>query len=382
MTDYYKILGVEHDASDDDIRKAYRKLSRKYHPDIAGQEFEEKFKEVNNAYDVLSNPEKRRMVDMGVDPNSPSASAGPGGAAGYADMGDIFSQFFTGSFGGSHGPTPRVHPGDDTLAEARIDLKTAIFGGVTKIRVTTFGLCQDCSGSGSSDGSQPTVCPQCHGSGYLQKVVRTMLGQMMSTAPCEHCEGHGNVIEHVCPNCQGHGRVRTVREVGVNIPAGIRDDSRLRLASQGAVGECGGPAGDLYVDIHIHPDRLFTRDGDDLHCWIDVPMTWAALGHELTIETFDGTKKITIPAGLQHGQTIILDDLGARVLRSQTERGKLVVHINVIVPTKMSQEEEDLLRKFARLHDAHMPDIMQRSFTHSSGERKSFFSKLKDAFTA
>ena len=203
MADYYEVLGVDKSASDDEIKKAYRKMSRKYHPDIAGPEYEDKFKEVNNAYAVLSDPDKRRMYDSGVDPNDPNAG-GFGGASGFGmgDMSDIFGQFFGGAFsGGSQGPVPRTQPGRDALASATIDLK--VFGGTTHIKINTFGLCQQCGGSGTANGSQPTTCPDCHGQGFRQKVVRTMLGQMMTSAPCERCEGHGTVISDPCPSCMG-----------------------------------------------------------------------------------------------------------------------------------------------------------------------------------
>lgn len=381
MTDYYKILGIEHDASDEDIRKAYRKMSRKYHPDIAGAEFEDKFKEVNTAYEVLSDPQKRRMVDMGVDPLNPSSGAASSAAgAGFADMGDLFGQFFSGSFG-SQGPIPRVQPGQDCLADATIDLKTAIFGGNATIRVPAFGVCKDCGGSGSADQSQPVTCPQCHGSGFYQKVMRTMLGQVMSSAPCDRCEGHGNVIENPCANCHGHGRVRTIREVGVNVPAGIREDSRLRLSGQGSVGECAGPAGDLYVDIHIRPDKLFTRDGDNLHCWITIPMTWAMLGHNTSIETFDGKRDIEIPEGAQYDDTITLEGLGACMLRSTSqERGDLIIHVRIETPTKLNDEQRQLIERFQQSRDDMHHDVHQHAFTQRSQERKGFFSKLKDAF--
>ncbi len=381
MTDYYKVLGVDHNASDDEIRKAYRKMSRKYHPDIAGAEFEDKFKEVNAAYDVLSNPEKRRMVDMGIDPNDPSAGRAGAGAAGFSDMGmgDIFSQFFGGSFGTSQGPIPRVQPGDDALAEARIDLRTAIFGGNAHVRLTAFGVCGDCNGSGSADNLPPEQCSQCHGSGFCQKVVRTMLGQMMSTMPCDKCEGHGTIIRNLCQNCHGHGRIRAVREVGVNVPAGILDGSRLRLASQGSVGECGGPAGDLYVDIHIRADKHFARNEDDLHCYITIPMSWAILGHNIELETFDGKQKVTIPEGCQNEDTITLPNLGVTKLRSK-ERGNIVVHVLVQTPTKLSDEERALIEKFAGLHDGNVKQVHQNSFNEQSNDRKGFFSKLKEAF--
>ena len=300
--------------------------SRKYHPDIAGPEYEDKFKEVNSAYEVLSDPEKRRMYDAGVDPNNPQASQG----ASAFDMGDVFNQFFGGGFGGAtQGPIPRTQPGRDALAQVSVNMKTAIFGGVVRTPISTYGLCQECGGSGAQKGTSPITCPVCNGKGYAQKVVRTLLGQMMSQAPCERCQGHGTIIEHPCPVCDGHGRVRTRREVGVNVPAGVADGSRLRLASQGEVGEGGGAAGDLYVDITIKPDKRYTRSGQDLHCWIAVPMTWAVLGHQVELETFDGHRKVEIPAGCQPDQEITIKGLGVTRLGNREERGDIIVHVLV-----------------------------------------------------
>ena len=386
MADYYEVLGVDRTANDDEIKKAYRRMSRKYHPDIAGPEFEDKFKEVNNAYEVLSDPDKRRMYDSGVDPNNPNASAGFGasGFGGMGDMGDVFSTFFGGAFGGgSQGPTPRTQPGRDALASMTIDLKTAVFGGTEQVRITTFGLCPDCSGSGSADGSKPSTCPDCHGSGYRQKVVRTMLGQMMTSAPCERCEGHGDVISKPCPSCRGHGRVRVTRNVGVKVPAGIGDDSRLRLASQGEVGEGGGPAGDLYVDIRIRSNKQFTRDGDDLHCWVRVPMSWAVLGHDLEIDTFDGERTVTVPAGCQPEDTVTLKGLGVTRMREQGERGDLIAHIAVEIPTRLDDEERSLIERFAASHDGDATRVAQSSRPATGGQsgKKGFFSKLKDALS-
>ena len=380
MADYYEVLGVDRSASDDDIKKAYRKMSRKYHPDLAGPEFEEQYKEVNNAYEVLSDPEKRRMYDAGVDPNNPNAG-GFGGGFGMGDMGDIFGQFFGGAFGGGgQGPIPRTQPGRDSLASASVDLKTVVFGGTAHVKINTFGLCQECGGSGAVGGAQPVTCPDCHGQGYMQKVVRTMLGQMMTSAPCERCEGHGTIIPNPCPSCMGHGRVRTTRTVGVTIPAGISDNSRLRLANQGEVGEGGGAAGDLYIDVRIKADKQYTRNGDDLHCWIQVPMTWAVLGHDLQVETFDGAQNVTIPAGCQPEDTVTLKGLGVTRLRSNGERGDLVAHVAVRIPTKLSDEERDLIERFEASHDADATHVAQSS-RPTAGAKKGFFSKLKDALS-
>lgn len=378
MADYYEVLGIDRSASDEDIKKAYRKMSRKYHPDIAGPEFEEQYKEVNNAYEVLSNPEKRRMYDAGVDPNNPNAGGFSGGF-GMGDMGDIFGQFFGGAFGGgSQGPVPRTQPGRDSLASASVDLKTVVFGGTVQVKINTFGLCQDCGGSGTVGGAQPTTCPDCHGQGYMQKVVRTMLGQMMTSAPCERCEGHGTIISDPCPSCMGHGRVRTTRTVGVAIPAGINDNSRLRLANQGEVGEGGGAAGDLYIDVRVKADKQYTRNGDDLHCWIQVPMSWAVLGHDLEIDTFDGKQHVTIPAGCQPEDTVTLKGLGVTRLRANGERGDLIAHVAVRIPTKLNDEERDLIERFEASHDSDATHVAQSS-RPASNTKKGFFSKLKDA---
>ncbi|WEV71697.1 molecular chaperone DnaJ [Bifidobacterium sp. ESL0790] len=377
MTDYYEVLGVERSASDEQIKKAYRKMSRKYHPDIAGPEYEDKFKEVNNAYEVLSDPDKKRMYDSGVDPNDPNASAGFS-SAGFGDMGDIFGQFFGNAFGGGNqGPIPRTQPGRDSLATASIDLKTTVFGGTAQVTINTFGLCPECGGTGTANDEKPVTCPDCQGRGMRQKVVRSMLGQMMTTAPCERCEGHGTIIEHPCPKCQGHGRIRTSRKVGVSVPAGIDDNTRLRLAHQGEVGEGGGAAGDLYVDIRVKRDKQFTREGDDLHCWIQIPMSWAVLGHQLDIETFDGKQEIDIPEGCQPEQTVSLKGLGVAKVKRPQERGDLVAHFSVHIPTKLSNDERELITKFGKSHDKGKAQVKQSS--RPAGERKGFFSKLKDA---
>ena len=338
MADYYEVLGVDRGASDQDIKRAYRKLSRKYHPDIAGPEYEDKFKEVNNAYEVLSDPEKRRMYDAGVDPNNPQASQG----AGAFDMGDVFNQFFGGGFGGAtQGPIPRTQPGRDALAQVSVDMKTAIFGGVVRTPISTYGLCQECGGSGAQKGTSPVTCPVCN----------------------------------------GHGRVHTRREVGVNVPAGVADGSRLRLASQGEVGEGGGAAGDLYVDITIKPDKRYTRSGQDLHCWIAVPMTWAVLGHQVELETFDGQRQVDIPAGCQPDQEITIKGLGVTRLGNREERGDIIVHVLVQIPTKLDDDQRRLIEDFANSHDSEAKQVPQSAKPAGVGGRKGIFGKLKDIFS-
>lgn len=376
--DYYETLGVSRDATQDEIKKAYRKLSRKYHPDLAGPEFEDKFKAVNNAYDVLSDPDKRRMYDMGADPNSPG-----GGAQSFqGGFGDIFTDLFGSAFGatGGSGPIPRTQPGRDARAVMDIDLKTAVFGGTSNLDISTYQVCTTCHGTGCEGDTKPTQCPDCKGRGSVQHVQNTLLGQMMTETPCNRCGGHGTVIEHPCPTCQGHGRVRTKRTVTVNVPAGVDDNTRIRLNHQGEVGEGGGPAGDLYVDIRVKKDDTFTREGDDLHSWVRIPLTWAALGHTSKVATFDGTKEVEIPAGSQTGSTIELKGLGVTSLRDSKQRGNIIIHLIVETPTKLTDEQKKLLEKFAESRkDADYEP--QPGSEVKIPKSKGFFGKLKDALS-
>lgn len=377
--DYYKILGVSRDAGQEEIQKAYRKLSRQYHPDIAGKEFEDKFKEINEAYSVLSDPEKRRQYDMGA-----SSFSGGGAGAGFSPMdfsnlGDIFGQFFGGGspFGGApSSPIPRESRGGDDLVSLTVSLKDAVFGAEKQIEVTTFAKCKACDGTGSKSKSAPAVCPSCHGTGLKRQVQRSILGQILTTAPCPECQGHGTVIADPCPECQGTGRMRVKRTIEVKIPAGIEDGTRIKLAGQGEAGQLGGPAGDLYVQVHIAPNREFTRKGQDLHCWLSIPMTWAALGTGTSISTFDGEKELEIPAGTQYGQTVVMPGLG--LPKSEKERGDMVVHIQIEIPTGLSGEQKELLKKFASLHDSGAGANMQAA--QEMKPKKGIFARMKDAF--
>ena len=381
MADYYETLGVERTASQEEIKKAYRKLSRKYHPDIAGPEFEDKFKEVNAAYEVLSDPDKRRMFDQGVDPNDPNGGFG-GGSYAAGDMGDILNMVNTmfggfSGFGGPQGPVPRTQRGKDSLARATITLKDAVFGVTANVPVDTYGLCPTCKGTGAKQGSRPVTCKACSGHGFVQKARRGMLGMTMSIEPCDQCGGHGTIIENPCDQCGGHGRVRARRNVGVRIPAGVEDGTRIRLSGQGEVGEGGGPAGDLYIDVTVAKEDSFTRDGDDLHCWVSVPMTWAALGHAMSIDTFDGPRELRVPAGAQPEDTIVLKGLGVAKLRESGQRGDLVAHLNVVVPTKLNARQRQLLEEFSAIggDEAHRPQQQGRPVKPKG---KGFFGKLKD----
>lgn len=376
-SDYYQILGVPRDASQDEIQKAYRKLSRQYHPDIAGKQYEDKFKEINEAYSVLSDPKKREEYDRGPGPYS----AGSGGAGfspmGFTNLDDLFGQFFGGSpFGEAHGsPIPRENRGGDEITSVTVSLKDAVFGTVKQIEIPTFGKCPACKGTGSKSQSAPIVCPSCHGTGVKQQIQRSILGQIMTSAPCPQCQGHGTIIPDPCPQCQGTGRVRVKRTVEVKIPAGIEDGTRIKLAGQGEAGQLGGPAGDLYIEVHVSQDREFTRKGQDLHCWLSIPMTWAALGAKTTISTFDGKKELEIPAGIQYGQTVEMPGLG--LPKSEKDRGDIVVHVQIQIPTSLTSQQKELLEQFASSHDSEAGGNMQAA--QEIKPKKGIFARMKDA---
>lgn len=320
------------------------------------------------------------MFDMGVDPNDPRGGAGYGGGQPFGgfDMGDVFGQFFDAFGGGTgNGPIPRSQPGRDQLEELTIDLRTAVFGAEQHLKFSTYGTCQNCEGTGSEHEEPPITCPTCHGSGYTQKVVRTLLGQMMTSVPCETCQGHGNIFQHPCTQCQGSGRVRTERDVVIPVPGGVQNDSRLRVPGQGEAGECNGQPGDLYVDITVRKDERFTRQGDDLHCWIRVPMTWAVLGHAMEIDSFDGKQQLDIPAGTQPEQTVEIKNLGMTKLNDKDQRGNLIVHINVQIPTKLSDSERSLMEQFAQQQKDEKP--VRQSSQPATPQKRGFFSKIKDA---
>jgi molecular chaperone DnaJ len=376
--DYYAILGVNRDATPDDIKRAYRKLARQYHPDINSEPgAQEKFKEINAAYEVLSDPQKRQVVDMGADPLAPGGGAGPAGPGGpggpFVGFQDIMDAFFgtSGGAGGSRGPRPRTRPGSDALIRLDLDLEETAFGIEAPLTVDTAVVCGTCQGAGTAPGTHPTTCEMCGGRGEVQTVQRTFLGQVMTTRPCANCQGFGTVIPNPCPQCSGDGRVRTRRTITVKIPAGVEDGMRIRLAGQGEVGAGGGPPGDLYVEIHERPHDVFSRKNEDLHCRVVLPMTAAALGTNLTIKSLDGEESVEVKAGTQHGSTLRIRGRGVPRLRGNG-RGDLFVHLDVKTPTKLDAEQEKLLRELSRL----------RGEEHIETTRPTggFFSRMRDAF--
>src|SRR4029453_15835487 len=298
--DYYGILGVGRDATDDDIKRAYRKLARQYHPDVnPDPAAHEKFKDINAAYEVLSDDQKRQIVDLGGDPLAPGGggAGGPGGPGGGPFVGfqDIMDAFFGSAAGGAPpGPPPPPRPGADAILRLELDLVETAFGVEAPITVDTAVLCTQCSGAGTAPGTHLATCETCGGRGEVQSVQRTFLGQVVSSRPCATCQGHGTVIPTPCPTCAGDGRIRTRRSLTVKIPAGVEDGMRIRLAQQGEVGPGGGTAGDLYGEIHERPHDVYSRKGDDLPCRVPLPMTAAALGTRLTIKTLDSEEGIEV----------------------------------------------------------------------------------------
>ncbi|KAZ83481.1 molecular chaperone DnaJ [Mycobacterium tuberculosis] len=377
--DYYGLLGVSKNASDADIKRAYRKLARELHPDVNPDEAAQaKFKEISVAYEVLSDLDKRRIVDLGGDPLE-SAAAGGNGFGGFGGLGDVFEAFFGGGFGGgaaSRGPIGRVRPGSDSLLRMRLDLEECATGVTKQVTVDTAVLCDRCQGKGTNGDSVPIPCDTCGGRGEVQTVQRSLLGQMLTSRPCPTCRGVGVVIPDPCQQCMGDGRIRARREISVKIPAGVGDGMRVRLAAQGEVGPGGGPAGDLYVEVHEQAHDVFVREGDHLHCTVSVPMVDAALGVTVTVDAIlDGLSEITIPPGTQPGSVITLRGRGMPHLRSNT-RGDLHVHVEVVVPTRLDHQDIELLRELKGRRDREVADVRS---THAAAG--GLFSRLRETFT-
>ena len=373
MSDYYEVLGVSRDASADEIKKAYRKLARQLHPDVnAGPEAEEQFKEVGRAYEVLSNQQKRQLYDLGADPGASGGGFGPG--FGFSD---IFETFFgaAAGTGGGRGPSARQRRGQDALIRIEVDLAEAAFGGQRDLKLDTAVICPVCTGSCCAPGSSPQTCSVCRGRGQIQRVARSFLGQVMTTAPCSACQGFGTVIPSPCLECSGEGRVRSARSLTIKVPAGVDTGTRIQLTGQGEVGPAGGPPGDLYVEVVERPHPTFSRRGDDLHCTIEVPVTAAALGTTLELTTLDGVEQLDVRPGAQSGEATTMRGLGVNHLRGGG-RGDLIVHLAVLTPTRLDDEQEALLRRLAVLRDEERP-----SGRLAPAQQGSVFAKLRDKFS-
>jgi molecular chaperone DnaJ len=362
-TDFYDLLGVARNASDDELKKAYRAKARELHPDANPDDptAEERFKQVSIAYEVLKDPEKRRRYDQ-----FGAAGFENGGGGGNADfgfgggLGDIFEAFFGGS-----GRPPR---GQDMEVVAELDFEHAVFGTETEVKLRQPVACDSCSATGAAPGTTASTCGTCQGSGEVRQIRNSLLGQMVTSAPCGRCRGMGMTIETPCPTCRGEGRRTEERTYTFTVPAGVDSGSGIRLTGRGAAGPRGGPNGNLIVHIRVKPHPRFERHGIDLVHVLDVAMTQAALGVHIPFETLDGLEDLVIPAGSQNGRVFRLRGRGVPQLNGRG-RGDLIVQINVVVPTGLSKTDEELLRRFA---DARGEDV--------SPPDKSLLGKIKSAF--
>ncbi|RRD23888.1 molecular chaperone DnaJ [Actinomyces bowdenii] len=348
MTNYYEVLGVSRDASAEEIKKAYRKKARQLHPDVAGPGHEEEFKEVSTAYEVLSDADKRQMYDLGGEDALRGGSFNGGFAgADFGDLGGIFQSFFGGA-AGARGPASRARRGQDSLVAVEVELSDVAFGATRTIPVDTYATCTTCGGSCCAPGTEPVTCSQCNGTGSIQRMTRTLLGQVMTASPCPGCQGYGTVIVTPCKDCSGEGRRHVRQDLEVSIPAGVSTGTRIRMSGRGEAGPAGGPHGDLYLEIHEKPHEFLERDGDDLYTELRVPMTAAALGASFTLQTLDGDRQVTVRAGSQPGDEVVLDGLGVGRLRRKG-RGDLHVSIVVETPTRLDDKQRQLLAELARL---------------------------------
>ena len=370
--DFYEVLGVGKNASDDEIKKAYRKLAMKYHPDRNpdSKGAEEKFKEAKEAYEMLSDPQKKEAYDRyghaGVDPNRGGGGFGAGGAGGFADaFGDIFGDIFGG--GGRSRGGPQVYRGADLRYNLDITLEQAAHGFDTTIRVPSWDSCDTCHGSGAKPGTQPVTCTTCGGHGQ----VRMQQGFFSIQQTCPKCHGSGKMIPDPCSACGGAGRIKRNKTLEVKIPAGIDDGMRIRSSGNGEPGLNNGPAGDLYVEIHIQPHPVFQREGDDLHCEMPISFARAALGGEIEVPTLNGKASFTIPEGTQSGKIFRLRGKGIKGVRSGYA-GDLFCHVAVETPVKLTEQQKELLREFER-------STTEGGSRHSP-QSKSWKDKVKEFF--
>ena len=386
--DYYEVLGIGKNATDAEIKSAYRKLAKKYHPDLnpGNKEAEEKFKEVNEANDVLSDPQKRQRYDQfgfaGVDPNYAAANGGGaggfGGGFGGVDLGDIFGDIFGGGFGGGFGGfgggsstrtanAPRK--GHDIQASVILTFEEAAHGCSKKITINRQDTCPDCGGTGAAKGTSPETCPDCGGRGYVVTQQRTPFGVMQSQQPCSHCGGRGTIIRNPCKTCRGTGKTAARKSLEINIPAGIDDDQNIALRGQGDAGSNGGPAGDVIVHVTVKADPMFERDGYDVTIHVPITFSQAVLGDDVEVPTVDGRIVQHIPEGTQSGTKFRLRGQGIQYLNGRG-RGDQYVIVDVELPKKVTRAQREALKAF---EDSMKEDNYEK--------RKGFFKNLRDRFS-
>jgi molecular chaperone DnaJ len=367
--DYYDVLGIRRGASEDDIRKAYRKLAFQYHPDRNTEaRASERFKEIQEAYEVLSNRDRRSAYDrFGHAAVNGGLGGDPFGRAAGFGIEDIFETFFGGARAGV-GQRQRVRVGADLRVDLRLSFEEAVFGSEREVSFAKHETCNHCSGKGFEPGSQPVSCVRCGGSGEVRRVHQNFFGQFVNVSICDRCNGHGTVITDPCKECRGEGTIRVSRKLQVSIPAGIDDDSQIRLSGEGEAGPNGGPPGNLYVAVHVEPHRYFRRQGN--HLLVDMPINiaQAALGAEMEIPTLDGNEVVKIPPGTQSGRVVRLRGKGVPYLNGGG-RGDLQVRLRVETPTQLTSEQRELLKQLAATFDQ-----------KAKSQERDFFDKIRDVF--
>ncbi len=373
--DYYEVLGVEKNASDAELKKAYRKLAMKYHPDQnpGDKAAEERFKEINEAYEVLSDPDKKARYDQygfaGVDPNF-NPGFGGGGGFGFGDLGDILGDFFGGfgGFGGGGSRRSAPQKGQNITAQVEITFEEAAFGTEKEITIPVVENCAKCGGTGCRDGAAPETCPECRGTGTVRTTRQTAFGTFAQQSACPKCGGTGQLIKDPCPTCKGKGKVRRNKKLSVQIPAGIDNGQSVRVRGEGNVGSHGGPRGDLLVAVAVKRHKLFRRDGANVLCEMPITFTQAALGADIEVPTLDGKVRYHVPEGTQTGSTFRLKGKGMYYVGYKT-RGDQYVTVVVETPTSLTREQKELLRK-----------LENTAGEETQPKRKGFFEKLKDNF--
>jgi molecular chaperone DnaJ len=368
VADHYEVLGVDRGASADEIKRAYRKLARELHPDVNPSAVaSDQFKLVTHAYDVLSDPQQRQQYDLG--------GQGGLGGGGFGGFGDIFETFFGAAAGGGggnqRGPRSRKERGQDALLRVELDLDEVIFGSKRDLDIQTAVLCETCDGSCCAPGTFPQTCDICNGTGSIQRTVRSLLGNVMTSSPCGTCRGFGTVIPNPCPTCQGQGRVRATRTAKIDIPAGVDTGLRIQLPGQGEIGPAGGPAGDLFLEIKVKHHDIFSRNGDDLLATLEVQMTDAILGTTTVLKGLDGEVQVEIKPGIQSAEVITIKDRGITHLRG-SGRGDLKIGVQVVTPTRLGAAEQALIRQFAGSRKSVEPHLAQF--------QQGLFAKLRDRF--
>jgi molecular chaperone DnaJ len=377
--DYYEVLGIERTAAAAEIKTAYRKLARQHHPDVNPDDpsAEEKFKEVQEAYDVLSDDRKREVYDRygheAAQRGGPGAG-GPGGFDPFGGFGDIFDVFFGGQ-GAAQGRRAGPQRGADLRYDLEVTLEEAYAGVEKPIRIPRIENCDTCSGSGAAPGTKPEKCPVCNGAGQVRRTQNTILGTIQSVAPCDRCSGRGQIVKTPCQTCEGRGRVRKQRDLTVDVPPGVDDGMQMPLRGEGEAGALGGPPGDLYIFFHVKEHPIFERDGSDLYAEVPVTFTQAALGDDIPVPTIGGEKgRVTVPEGTQTGTRFRLRNLGMPDVRSPERRGDLNVVVKVQTPTKLTDEERDLLRKLATVRG-------EKAGENPPPPHKGWFDRLKETIT-